>query len=162
MQSVYTNPRLLLITEQNKTNICELLLGKSLDALTIAEAVGLSHSRITVICKQLSKDGYVTYDDINVLKDASNKRKRRFYTGIKLYVPKEIQLKVPSKHTRENLYYGQGKLFNPWEPKIPQGGEPVTHKMFDEKDNNYFARPLKKAKPIGIGSTFSLYDAAIL
>jgi len=161
MQSVYTNPRLLLITEQNKTNICELLLGKSLDALTIAEAVGLSHSRITVICKQLSKDGYVTYDDINVLKDASNKRKRRFYTGIKLYVPKEIQLKVPSKHTRENLYYGQGKLFNPWEPKIPEGSLREVS-LFNEKDNNYFKMPLKKRGAISIGSTFSLYDGATL
>ena len=68
MISVYTNPRLLLITEQNKTNICELLLGKTLDSYAIGEAVGLSHSRISVLCKQLSIDGYLRYDDVNVMR----------------------------------------------------------------------------------------------
>lgn len=159
--SVYTNPRLLLSTENNKKNICDAIKNEYLDAETIAEIVGLSKCRINVLCKILGEDGYVEYQEKHMMKDGKNGRRRRFFKSIKEYIPKDIQLKDPSEMTRPASYYGQGKVFNPWEPKIPQGTL-REFKLFSEKDADYFHRPLKKRGAINIGSTFSLYDGATL
>jgi predicted transcriptional regulator len=161
MTSVYTNPRLLLMTEQNKTNICQVLKDKWLDAESLGKEIGLSTSRASVLCKHLGEEGYVEYQEEQMIKDAPNGRKRRFYRAIKDYVPKEIQLKKPAKYSRANNYYGVGEFFNPFVSK-PTGGVAINHKLMETKSNDYFHRPLRKRGAISIGSTFSLYDGATL
>ena len=160
-QSVYTNPRLLLATENNKKNICDAIKDEWLDAFDIAEIVGISKSRASVLCKLLGNEGYVEYTEKHMAIDGKNGRKRRFFKAIKEYIPKDIQLKDPSEMTRPAVYYGQDKFWNPWEPKLPEGTLREV-KLFNEKDSDYFQRPLKKRGAINIGSTFSLYDGATL
>ena len=159
--SVYTNPRLLLMTEQNKTNICQVLKDKWLDAASLGKEIGLSTSRASVLCKYLVEEKYVEYQEEQMIKDAPNGRRRRFYKALKDYVPKEIQLKKPAKYSRANNYYGVGEFFNPWQPKLPEGTKREVS-LFNEKDPDYFHNPLKKRGAISIGSTFSLYDGATL
>lgn len=55
--------------------------------------------------------------------------------------------------------FGSGTFEMPWSPKVPQvDAQPRTFKLLDTKDADYFHAPLKKSKPVSIGSTFSLYD----
>lgn len=55
--------------------------------------------------------------------------------------------------------FGSGSFDMPWMPKVPQvDAKPQTFKLLDTKDADYFHAPLKKSKPISIGSTFSLFD----
>jgi hypothetical protein len=161
MQSVYTNPRLLLSTENNKKNICDAIKDEWLDADAIGEIVGVSRSRASVLCRLLGEEGYVEYVEKQMIKDGKNGRQRRFYKAIKEYIPKDIQLKDPATLVRPQQYYGTGVMFNPWEPKLPEGTLREV-KLFNEKDNDYFHAPLKKRGAISIGSTFSLYDGATL
>lgn len=157
MISIYTNPRLLLSTENNKKNICEAIKDEWLDAETIGEIVGISKSRASVLCKLLGEEGYVEYTEKQMIINGLNGRRRRFYKAIKQYTPKDIELKNPRDMVRPFQYYGTGKLFNPWEPKLPEGTAREV-KLFTEKDNDYFHRPLRKNYATGIGSTFSLYE----
>jgi hypothetical protein len=161
MQSVYTNPRLLLSTENNKYNICEAIKDEWLDADTIGEIVGVSRSRASVLCRLLGDDGYVEYTEKQMVKEGQNGRRRRYYKALKPYIKKDIQLKDPKDLVRPQVYYGSGKIFNPWEPKLPEGTLREV-KLFNEKDSDYFHKPLKKRGAINIGSTFSLYDGATL
>ena len=160
-ESIYTNPRLLQMTENNKENICNAIKDKWLDASEIAEIIGVSRSRASVLCRILGEDGYVEYQERLTAYEAIGGRKRRYYKALKPYVKKHIELRDPKDMTRPAVYYGQDKFFNPWAPKLPEGTLREV-KLFNEKDSDYFHAPLKKRGAISIGSTFSLYDGAIL
>ena len=160
-ESIYTNPRLLQMTENNKENICNAIKDKWLDASEIAKIIGVSCSRTRVLCTLLVNDGYIEYQERQIVYDAIGGRKRRYYKALKPYIKKVIELRDPKDMTRPAVYYGQDKFWNPWEPKLPEGTLREV-KLFNEKDNDYFHKPLKKRGAINIGSTFSLYDGAIL
>ena len=160
-ESIYTNPRLLQMTENNKENICNAIKDEWLDADAIGKIIGVSRSRASVLCRILGEEGYVKFEEKQMVKDAPNGRRRRFYRAIKPYVQKKIILKDPKEMTRPAKYYGQGIMFNPWEPKLPEGTLREVS-LFNDKDADYFHAPLKKRGAISIGSTFSLYDSATL
>ena len=160
-ESIYTNPRLLQMTENNKENICNAIKYEWMDAGEIAKIIGVSRSRASVLCKHLVNDGYVEYQERQMIERGLNGRRRRFFRAIKEYIPIEITLKDPSEMTRPAVYYGQDKFWNPWEPKLPEGTL-REFSLFNEKDSDYFHKPLKKRGAISIGSTFSLYDGATL
>lgn len=153
----FADPAKLALTENNKMMICETATD-FMDVKTLAPIIGLSESRVSVICKHLVEDGYLIYDDRTLVGESGFKHKRRFFKAVKTYVPIEYDVKPQGKYYRPNNYYGVGKIDNPWQPKIPEGGTPVLHKLMENKSNDYFSRPLKKAKPVSIGSTFSLMD----
>lgn len=157
--SPYVNPSRLMATEQNKTKICEVAKDKWLDAETIAKEIGISYSRVTVLGKILCDEGFMEYEDV-MQKCGRVRRTRRHFKTLKPYIENKIQLKEQGKYYRPNNYYGNGKVFNPWEPKIPQGTA-RTVELFNKKDHDYFRQPLKSKKH-GIGSTFSLYDSYAL
>ena len=160
-KDIYKNQKLLQMTEDNKENICKAIKDKWLDAYDISKILGVSRSRASVLCKLLVNDGYVEYIEKPMTRDMPNSRKRRFYKLIKEYVPTKILLRERSEMTRPAVYYGQDKFWNPWAPKLPEGTLREV-KLFNEKDNDYFRKPLKKRNAISIGSTFSLYDGATL
>ena len=149
------------MTENNKENICKSIKDEWLDAYAIAKILGLSKCRINVLCKILVEEGYVKYEEKQMVRDINNSRKRRFFKAIKQYVPAKILLRERSEMTRPAVYYGQDKFWNPWEPKLPEGTL-REFSLFNEKDSDYFHKPLKKRGAISIGSTFSLYDGATL
>ena len=153
----FTNPSRLAATEQNKSKICNAAQDKWLDADTISQQIGISYSRASVLSGILVEEGYMECEDRVTTQSSGNKRKRRFYKTLKEYVEKEFEIREQGKYYRPNNYYGNGKVFNPWEPKIPQGTA-RTVELFNEKDHDYFRQPLKSKKH-GIGSTFSLYDS---
>lgn len=95
------------------------------------------------------KDGFRTHN-LNIY----------FLTGLEY--KKKTSKDVENEYLNRPVRYGfdKNKFFNPFEPKIPKGGKPVVRKLFNEKDNDYFYIPLKKSKPISIGSTFSLMESA--
>ena len=161
----FTNPTRLIATEENKYKICLAVKNEWLDSLTIGKKIGLSYSRVNVLSNQLIKEGHLIVDEIQGPNFKFNKRMLRVYKCIKEYVPQEFEViaKRRESYYRPNNYYGNGKFFNPWQPAIPQTTSKGTIvKLFEEKDNSYFYAPLKKSKPVSIGSTFSLYDGAAL
>ena len=155
----FTNPTRLISTEENKYKICLAVKKKWLDSQTIANQIGLSYSRVNVLSNQLIKEGCLIVDEIQGPNFKFNKRMLRVYKCVKEYVPKEFEViaKQRESYYRPNNYYGNGEFFNPWQPAIPEGKGKIV-KLFEEKDNKYFYAPLKKSKPISIGSTFSLFD----
>lgn len=153
----FTNPCKLASTEKNKTKICEAVKEKWLDGYEIAKLIGISYSRVSVLAKVLGEDGFIEYKE-ELTMHTNGGRKRRYFHTIKPYVEKKIELKEQGKYYRPNNYYGAGEFFNPFAPKIPEGGTPRKIELFDEKDNSYFSQPLRKLKSNGIGSTFSIYQ----
>lgn len=98
---------------------------------------------------EMRKDGYRTHN-LNV------------YSLTGLEYKKKTYKQVEAEYLDRPVGYGfdKDKFFNPFEPKIPQGGKPMVRQLFNEKDNDYFKMPLKKSGPVSIGSTFSLMDGA--
>ena len=63
MESIYTNPRLLQMTENNKENICNAIKDEWLDADAIGKIIGVSRSRASVLCRILGEEGYVKFEE---------------------------------------------------------------------------------------------------
>lgn len=159
----FTNPSGLRATENNKKKIYELSKGKLINAKELSELMGISYSRASVLCSYLVASEHLEYVDMVVPQASGNKRRCRYFKATaKEYIPTEYiteETKRKYEAKRPTQYYGNGKVFNPWEPKLPEGME-RTVRLFNDKDHDYFRQPLKKAKRVSIGSTFSLYDGA--
>lgn len=158
MMNKFANPSGLAATEKNKTKICNAVQDYWLDSIAIADMIGISYSRVSVLGKILADEGYLQYEDRVILTPGKKHRRRYFKATQKEYIEKEYDIKEQGKYYRPNNYYGNGEFFNPWAPQIPQGTARKVE-LFNDKDNDYFNQPLRKNKKTGIGSTFSLYDS---
>ena len=151
--------------EENIYALYRMLSMKEMYTNQLLEIFNMKEWTIRKMLNILVKDGYVTYEDKMV--HAENSRVRRVFKATnKQYIPKTAaELKALFRSTNVTLRkdgyakYGMGAFEMPWAPKVPQvDAKPKTFKLLDTKDADYFHAPLKKSKPISIGSTFSLFD----
>jgi len=162
MENKFANPKRLNMTEVNKEKICNYLKNVWMDSDTVAAKIGFSYVRAYSLMNSLTEAGYLIFEVRKMRISEKKTSMRRFYTATnKIFVAKKFVESKEVKVFRPNLYYGNGKFFNPWEPKLPEGTLREVS-LFNDKDADYFHAPLKKRGAISIGSTFSLYDGATL
>lgn len=149
----YTNPLGFIATENNRLNIYNVLLNKSLDGQEIAKKVGISYSRVNVLLKYLIDNKHVVMEKVKI----PNQKSRRFYSSTNVpYIKRNKFTAENGRYYKPNNYYGVGEFFNPWQPRIPEGKGKVI-KLFEQKKDDYFKRTLKRTNIVNIGSSFSMF-----
>lgn len=145
----------LLKTEQNKENVIKILGDEEMLIIEVTKKLGTCKFTAQQALRLLLEDGYVVRRSIKVKGAINHLYKASGKPFVKkTYEELESNYSLPEK----NQYYGADRFWMPWMPVIPQGSQPKTFKLFEQKDNEYFHAPLRKNHATGIGSTFSLYE----
>ena len=149
----------LIKSEDNKEYVLALMNGREMEVITVAKEWGKCKFTAQKTLKSLVEAKVMTVRFIK----KSGSRTSLFKPNGEKYIRKtENELLANFVSGNSAKPYGTGEFFNPWTPSIPKGVNERTVRLFNEKDNDYFKMPLKKSRKNTIGSTFSLYDGAIL